>query len=119
MAIAVLVFLGLGLSGLVNVWIDGPYDRALPGVALGSPALLVAERTVAFFAIWLLVLVVGAQAFNGRLPVEISGRGVRYADGNETQDSFRSTKESLRTLDAEIKALWRVAESLAAKNADH
>ena len=65
-AIAVLVLVGLVASALVNVWIEEPAADALPGVALGSQTLLVAERGVAFFAIWLLVLVVMAQAFKGR-----------------------------------------------------
>jgi hypothetical protein len=57
-----MVVVGLAGSGLVNVWIEAPPPDALPGVALGSQTLLVAERGVAFFAIWLLVLVVVAQA---------------------------------------------------------
>ncbi len=112
--VAFLVFAGLAASGLVNVWIEAPREGALPGVALGSQALLVAERGVAFFAIWLLVLVVSAQALQGRLPLEISGRGLRYADGSETQGSIASTEEALRRLDEETKALHRDVASLAA-----
>lgn len=118
-AISVLVFTGLIVSGLVNVWIESPDSSALPGVALGSQALLAAERSVAFFAIWMLVLVVSAQALRGRLPIEISGRGVRYADGDETQDSVLSMRRALRTLEAETKALRRVVEDLTTNNFDH
>lgn len=73
---------GMAGSAGVNLWIE-PQDT-LPGVALGSHALLIAERSVAFFSIWLLGLVVIAQAIRGRLPIEISGRGIRYADGPAT-----------------------------------
>lgn len=55
-------------------------ERPYPGVALGSGLLLELERAVAVWAIVLLGLVVGDQALRGRLPDEISGRGVRYAD---------------------------------------
>lgn len=54
-------------------------ERPYPGVALGSGLLLELERAVAIWAIVLLGLVVGDQALVGRLPDEISGRGVRYA----------------------------------------
>lgn len=52
----------------------------LPGIALGSKAILVVERIAMLFAAWLLGLVVIARALEGELPIEISGRGVRYAD---------------------------------------
>lgn len=118
-AITVLVFIGLVVSGLVNIWVESPATGPLPSIALGSQALLVAERSVAFFAIWMLVLVVSVQALEGRLPIEISGRGVRYADGDETRDSLLSTRRMLSALEAETKALWRVVEDLAAQDNDH
>jgi hypothetical protein len=59
--------------------------RALPGVALGSPVLLHAERAPALVAIVIAALSVLAQAAGGRLPVELSTSGLRYeaeaADG--------------------------------------
>jgi hypothetical protein len=101
-AVGVLVLAGLLASGLANIWIEAPRDGALPGVALGSQALLVAERGVAFFAIWLLVLVVVAQAFRGRLPIEVSGRGVRYADAPATENMARTTDRTIARLEAEL-----------------
>jgi len=118
-AITALVFTGLAVSGLVNIWGESPATGPLPSIALGSQALLVAERSVAFFAIWMLVLVVSVQALEGRLPIEISGRGVRYAGGDETHDSLLSTQRMLAALEAETKALWRVVEDLAAQTNDH
>jgi hypothetical protein len=91
----------------------------LPGIALGSQALLVAERAIAFFAIWMLVLVVAVQALEGRLPIEISGRGVRYADSDETHDSLLATRQTLAALETETEALWRSVEDLTAQTNDH
>ena len=104
-AIAVLVLVGLVASALVNVWIEEPAADALPGVALGSQTLLVAERGVAFFAIWLLVLVVMAQAFKGRLPIEVSGRGVRYADAESAQGAVADTEAALSVLRDDVADL--------------
>jgi hypothetical protein len=118
-AIAVMVLVGLAGSAVVNVWIEAPAPDALPGVALGSQTLLVAERGVAFFAIWLLVLVVVAQAFKGRLPIEISGRGVRYADADQTQDSITATRQALRRLDEATETLKRDVASLRSDKTDH
>ena len=101
-AIAVLVLVGLVASALVNVWIEEPAADALPGVALGSQTLLVAERGVAFFAIWLLVM---AQAFKGRLPIEVSGRGVRYADAESAQGAAADTEAALSVLRDDVADL--------------
>ena len=54
--------------------------RTLPGAALGSVLILRVEWAVALFAALLLAIVVLARAWEGRLPSEISGRGVKYAD---------------------------------------
>lgn len=117
--IAVLVFGGLGVAVLVSVWIESPAVGALPGVALGSQAVLVAERFVALFVVWLLVLVVSAQALRGRLPIEISGRGVRYAEAERSQDGLASTQEALSQMDEEMKALRRHVEGLVIDDRDH
>lgn len=101
-----LVFAGLiGSASLAAGWMEGPQDCSLPGVALGSPALLAVERGLAFFAAWLLVLVVSAQALNGRLPIEVSGRGVRYAEAGGTQDGLTATRDALTKLNAEMDVL--------------
>jgi hypothetical protein len=117
--VGAVVVVGLAASGMANLWIDRPGEGALPGVALGSETVLVVERVLALFAAWLLVLVVVAQAFRGRLPTEVSGRGVRYADGSETQDSLASTQEALSELDGEMKAFRRHVEDLTTRDSDH
>jgi hypothetical protein len=104
-AVGVLVLAGLAASVLVNIWIDLPEGVDLPGVALGSPALLVVERAMAFFAAWLLMLVVVAQAFRGRLPTEISGRGVRYADAEAVRGATMDTEAALHVVRRDITDL--------------
>lgn len=93
---------GLALCAWAGVDADTPGDR-LPGVALGSTTVLQAERAAVLFAAWLFVFVVVTQAWRGQLPTELSGRGVKYADGEGTQESVRETKTALRDLDDEIR----------------
>jgi hypothetical protein len=52
--------------------------RQLPGVALGSPVLLHAERALALTSVVVAMLSIGAQAARGRLPIEMSTSGLRY-----------------------------------------
>jgi hypothetical protein len=86
----------------------------LPGAALGSTAVLRAERVGVLFAVWLFVFVVLGQAWAGRLPTEISGRGVKYADSEGTRQSARETETALRQLNSDLRRtrveLMRVEE---------
>lgn len=87
--VAALVVVGLGVSIAAGVFlIDRPAAGDLPGIALGSEAILVVERIATLFTLWLLGLVVVARALAGELPIEISGRGVRYADVETAQESL-------------------------------
>ena len=52
--------------------------RHLPGVALGSPVLLHAERALALLAVTVAALSIVVQAARGRLPIELSTSGLRY-----------------------------------------
>jgi hypothetical protein len=80
----------LAISAFVSVC-TGPPDH-LPSIALGSVFLLCVERTVALFAVCLLLVVVLVEAWRGNLPMEISGRGVKY-------ERLRAeTKEGLEAL---------------------
>jgi hypothetical protein len=56
----------------------------LPGVALGSPVLLQAERALALLAVTVGALSVAVQAARGRLPLGLSTSGLRY--GTEVVD---------------------------------
>lgn len=101
LAIRVLVPGGLALSALLNLWIDAPRG-GLPGIALGSEALLAVERTAAFFLAWMLALVMLAESCRGRLPLEISGRGVRYADVPTSQANVQEARDQIERLKDEI-----------------
>ena len=52
--------------------------RHLPGVTLGSPVLLHAERVLGLLATIIATLSIGVHAARGRLPVELSTSGLRY-----------------------------------------
>lgn len=89
---------GFIASLMANLWIEVPDAASLPGIALGSQTILVVERAVVLFAAWLLWLVVLAQALRGRLPVEISGRGVRYADASAAHETAAAVAAILHKL---------------------
>jgi len=89
------------LSAFISLWMDAPHD-GLPGIALGSEALLAVERTAAFFVAWMLALMILAESCRGRLPLEISGRGVRYADVPTSQAGVQEVRKLIRRLDHEL-----------------
>jgi hypothetical protein len=74
LAIAALAAVGV----CVTVTLIEGRPRHLPGVALGSPVLLHAERVLALFAVIVAMLSIGVQAARGRLPIELSTSGLRY-----------------------------------------
>lgn len=96
---------GLVASIVAGVFlIDAPTED-LPGVALGSAAILVVERIIALVAAWLLVLIVVDRAIAGQLPSEVSGRGVRYADADSTRAAVLDVQTALGRLDGEVADL--------------
>jgi hypothetical protein len=111
--IRALVLGGLAVCAVASVAIKGSTD-GLPGVALGSPALLALERTLAFFVGWVLVVLIAAEAWRGRLPLEVSGRGVRYADAPTSQTAIGATDAVLERMDDEIALLRREVVELRA-----
>ena len=46
-----------------------------------------------------------AQAFKGRLPTEISGRGVRYADADAAQAAAADTEAALNVVRRDVAHL--------------
>jgi hypothetical protein len=104
-------FLGIGLTVLLALALGASLvtgvPEQLPGVALGSPVVLHAERALAIFAASLLVLVVLVRAFQGMLPTELSGRGVKYAQREATEeirDTTAAALEGLQTAQRELAA---------------
>lgn len=76
-------------------------------MALGSPLVLVVERTVLLLAGWLFLLVVACQGWQGRLPIEVSGGGVKYADAEAGQVVVDQAEAALLRHDTDIDALRR------------
>lgn len=103
----------VGLVGAVITSVAaGVPTGSLPGVALGSEVLLLAERTVALFATWMLIAVVVIRALKDQLPVEISGRGVRYAEAESVQAKAAGTEHVLRGIHADIRWLRKMVAQL-------
>lgn len=92
--VAALVIAPIVLAVVVSVAIGSTHPY--PGVALGSGFVLEVERALALWVTWLLALVVGDQALQGRLPDEISGRGVKYADAGRVDDAQKGLDRSIR-----------------------
>lgn len=72
-----LVVVAALVACLVATLVEGR-PQHLPGVALGSPVLLHAERMLALLAVSVAMLSIGLQALRGRLPIELSTTGLRY-----------------------------------------
>jgi hypothetical protein len=100
------VVAGLGISIASGVFlIARPTAGDLPGIALGSEAILIVERIAMLFATWLLVVVVLVRALAGDLPVEISGRGIRYADAMAAQEGLLGSERAFERFGKELAEL--------------
>lgn len=91
----------------------------LPGIALDAKAILVVERIAVLFAAWLLVQVVVVRALLGELPIEISGRGLRYADARTAQDGLIDSESALERAEVQFHALRERVATLEAGHDDH
>lgn len=98
------VTFGIGLA--ISIVVGPP--STMPGVALGSTMLLHVERAVTLLAAVLLIAVILDQAWDGELPSEISGKGVKY-------EKLRQNSEALSGITAKsLKGLHKaVAEERA------
>lgn len=101
---AVLVIAGLCVAMLASA-LTGSGQDPLPAVALGSNHLLLVERAMAFFAAWMVCLVVIAEALRGRLPTELSSGGVRYADAEAVDTAKVDTAATTRDILSELERL--------------
>lgn len=105
---AKLVIVGL-LVAMAASAVTGPPSGSLPGVALGSEPLLLVERTIAFFAAWMVCLVIVIQALRGHLPTEISGRGVRYANAEGVEATKDEAEQAMQRLSSTVDRLrWEL-----------
>jgi hypothetical protein len=87
--------------------------HALPGVALGSPVLLHAERALALVAIVIAAVSVLAQAARGRLPVELSTSGLRY-EAEAADDAAVAVAQLQDQLDELVAIVDALADRLDA-----
>jgi hypothetical protein len=116
--VAVALVLALLASVVVPVPLGEDGDSALPAVAFGQVALYRLEVALLVFYSGLLI---ATPAFSGlirgRLPIEISARGAKFAEeashstvihGQKIEDLERTTEDHavrLATVDLEIKRL--------------
>jgi hypothetical protein len=98
----------LGVAGSIALSLASHIPAELPGVALGSPALLYVERAVASFTAYLLALVVVVRAFDGDLPSEL--RGLKY----DIKESRETAAEGITDLSAANLELRERLENLEA-----
>ena len=109
--IAGVVMVGLLGAVLLSVFAGSPAGP-MPGVALGSEALLLAERAMALFGIWMSAVVIVLRALRDQLPIEISSRGVRYAEAEDVVVKDASAEAVLRDVDGEMRWLRNVIREL-------
>ncbi|MEA2438218.1 MAG: hypothetical protein QOF65_2774 [Thermoleophilaceae bacterium] len=93
----------LGAAAAIAATAATGTPSTLPDIALACPALLHLERTLAFLAVYLVLLMVVSRAWSGELPSAVSTQGVTYS-ANEAKDA---TSETVKALWAEL-ALLRV-----------
>ena len=85
----------------------------LPGVALGSPVLLHAERALALLAVTAAALSILVQAARGRLPIELSTSGLRY-EAEAADDAAAAAADLQEQLDDLGRLVVELAERLDA-----
>lgn len=115
--IAKVVMLGF-VAALIAGTISGLPAGPLPGIALGSALLLSVERVIAFFAAWMLVVVIVAHSLEDRLPTEISGRGVRYANAEAVETKQEKAEQAAWRHDIEIAQLREAVVGLERRIGD-
>lgn len=83
---------------------NGKSSPDLPAVALGQESIYRLEIFLAAFYGGLLLLVPAYRGLvGGRLPIEISARGAKYAE--ETADSIEATQELVAELEQGLRAV--------------
>ena len=110
-----LVVAGLVVSIAAGVFLIELPAGELPGIALESAAMLVIERIAILFATWLLAVVVVVRSLAGDLPVEVSGRGFRYADAAIAQKGLLDSEGAFERLDQEVDELRQAVAIIEAK----
>ena len=97
----------------VTVSLTEGTPHQLPGVALGSPVLLHAERALALLAVTAAALSILVQAARGRLPIELSTSGLRY-EAEAADDAAAAAADLQEQLDDLGRLVVELAERLDA-----
>jgi hypothetical protein len=108
-SVAMLLLAAICVSVLEGV------PRTLPGVALGSPVLLHAERALARVAVVIAAASVLVQAGRGRLPVELSTTVLRY-EAEAADDAAAAVAELQAQFDDLVAIVDALADRLDAPN---
>lgn len=77
----------------------------LPGLAMGSKVVLFTERAATIFAVLFLLALVVIRAVQGKLPQELSGRGVKYAESDAVDALRKDINDVLVAMNAQIDEL--------------
>jgi hypothetical protein len=99
--------LALVLAAAVTTSLAEGAPRRLPGVALGSPVLLHAERATPLARLALAVATVLVRASRGEVPTQLSASGVTYEAtmAQEVTSVTDRLEASIDELDAGVRAL--------------
>ena len=95
------------ITGAVIVTLVEGAPSRLPGVALGSPVLLHAERAGAIVAIVVALASILTQAARGRLPTQLSTAGLAYE-----AEAAANTQAALEDLQRQIDGLQEGVDQL-------
>ena len=98
----------LAAASIAATLVEGT-PRDLPGVALGSPVLLHAERALAVLGVVVAMVSILVQAARGRLPVELSASGLRY-EAEAAEDAATAAADLQEQLDDLSGTVLAIAE---------
>jgi hypothetical protein len=103
----------VAIVGLVASILEGT-PAHLPGVALGSPILLHAERALALLAVTVAAASIVVQAARGRLPIELSTSGLRY-EAEAADNTAAAMAELQEQFDDLVDIVGALSEQLDAR----
>lgn len=101
------------VAALVVTTVEGT-PHHLPGVALGSPILLHAERALALLAVTVAGASIVVQAARGRLPIELSTSGLRY-EAEAADNTAAAMAELQEQFDELVEIVGALTEQLDAR----
>jgi hypothetical protein len=110
---ALIGVIAAAITALVVSIVEGRPAR-LPGVALGSPILLHAERALALLAVTAAAASIVVQAARGRLPIELSTSGLRY-EAEAADNTAAAMAELQEQFDELVEIVGALTEQLDAR----